>query len=420
MEKKSNGTRVLMGFSGSLDSVVGAYLLKRQGYDVHAVGINFYSEGYENLPQKLDENGNFIAPTAFQGVYLLSDLDQVKKLADALGIPFYAVQAADRYQHFVNDRIVGSRVGGRSFSPKVAASRLILEILKEKAQALGFDKIASGHFAKVVHNKSLNATNVFVSNDLENDQSYLLSSIDPDTLEQLILPLSDMRSSEVKKIGDSLKLEYLEKPEEEKVPLMYRKSLSDFVTERMPNKMIKEGNIIDFKNETILGDHNGLHRYYLGEKDLKTQTGSPLDKDQMVIGFRYAAGIVYTGYEEDLKHDTVVLMHVKYAEGTDLSQPIEVYIKSREKGQKLQATLFPFNNRYAELKLKKMQPGLVFQGEYIAFYNKEGAMGRVIGGGEVRTCGYIDFDNLRTFPKKKEELEADEEREKVDIYSFKF
>jgi tRNA-specific 2-thiouridylase len=341
-------------------------------------------------------------------------------LADALEIPFYAVQAADRYQHYINDKVVGSRVGGRSFSPKVAASRLIMEILKEKALANGAQKIATGHFAKVVHNKSLNATNIFVSNDLENDQSYLLSSIDPDTLELLILPLSDMRNSEVKKIGDSLKLEYWRKPESDRVPLMYRPELARFVSERMPAKMIKEGNIIDFKNESILGDHDGIHHFGLGQKDLKTKTGTLIDKDYQVIGFRYAAGIVYTGYEEDLKYDTIILMHVKYAEGTDLSQPMEVYIKSREKGLKVQATLYPYNNRYAELKVKEMQPGLIFQGEYIAFYNKEAAMGRVIGGGEVRTCGYIDFDSLRTFPKKKEELDADEEREKVDIYSFKF
>lgn len=420
MDKKNNGIKVLMGFSGSLDSVVGAYLLKKQGYDVSAVGINFHTEGYENLPTRYDENGNPVEPTPFQGVFLLPGLERVKKLAEALDIPFYAVQAADRYQHFVNDKVVGSRVGGRSFSPKVAASRLIMEILKEKALVMGAQKIATGHFAKIVHNKSLNATNVFVSNDLENDQSYLLSSIDPDTLEMMILPLSDMRNTEVKKIGESLNLEYWKKTEEEKSPLMYRPLLSSFVADRMPAKMIKTGNIIDFKNESILGDHDGIHNFGLGQKDLKTKTGTLIDKDQTVIGFRYAAGIVYTGYEEDLKYDTIVLMHVKYAEGTDLSQPMEVYIKSRERGQKIQATLYPYNNRYAELKIKKMQEGLMFQGEYIAFYNKEAAMGRVIGGGEVRTCGYIDFNNLRSFPKKKEELEADEEREKVDIYSFKF
>ena len=67
-----------------------------------------------------------------------------------------------------------------------------------------------------------------------------------------------------------------------------------------------------------------------------------------------------------------------------------------------------------------MHKGLIYQGEFIAFYNRSGTMGRVVGAGEVRTCGYIDFKDLRTFPKKREEIEADEEKPKVDIYSFKF
>ncbi|MCF8058423.1 MAG: hypothetical protein K9K67_03950 [Bacteriovoracaceae bacterium] len=419
MEEKQK-KKILMGFSGSLDSVVGAYLLKKQGHDVYAVGINFFSEDYENIPKRYNDKGELIESTPFQGIFLLPGLERVKKLAESLGIPFYAVQAADAYQHYITDKVVGCRVGGRSFSPKVTASRLIFEILKNKAEALNADYIATGHYAKVVKNKSLNSINVFVSNDLENDQSYLLSSLDPETLEKIILPLSDMRTSEVKKISQSLNLEYWEKSAEEKSPLMNRPLIGEFVSERTPPKMYKTGNIIDFKNETILGDHNGIHLYGLGANNLKTKTGTPIDRDYIVIGHRYSAGIVYAGYQEDLQYDTIVLMHVKYAQGVDLSQPIDVYIKTSERGEKIPATLFPFNNRYAELKLKEMHEGLIYQGEYIAFYNRSGAMGRVIGAGEVRTCGYIDFKELRTFPKKREELELDEQREKVDIYSFKF
>lgn len=419
MEQKQK-KKILMGFSGSLDSVVGAYLLKKQGHDVYAVGINFFSEDYETLADRYNDKGELLPRVPFQGVFLLPGLEKVKKYAESLGIPFYAVQAADAYQHYITDKVVGCRVGGRSFSPKVIASRLIIEILKDKAKQLNADFFGTGHYAKVVKNKSLDSINVFVSNDLENDQSYLLSSIDPDRLEKMILPLSDMRRAEVVKIAETLNLDYWEKTPEEKSPLMHRPLLGEFVEERIPRKMYKSGNIIDFKNETILGDHEGLHLFGLGDNNLKTKTGTFIDKDYHVIGCRYSGGIVYAGYQEDLKYDTIVLMHVKYAQGADLSQPIDVYIKSRERGEKIPATLFPLNNRYAELKLKEMHEGLIYQGEFIAFYNRSGAMGRVVGAGEVRTCGYIDFKDLRTFPKRREEIEADEEKPKVDIYSFKF
>ena len=344
MDQKKKKLKILMGFSGTIDSIVGAYLLKKQGHEVYNIGINFFSEEFDNRRQLFDDKGEPIDFSPFQGIFQIEDLDRVKKLSDELGIPFYAVQASAEYQHYVTDRIVASRIGGRSFSPKVHASRLIFEILKTKAKVLEADCISTGHYAKVVHNKSLDSTQVFVSNDLDNDQSYLLSSLDPDALDILLLPLSDMRKTEVQKIAESLKLEFLETNQEASL-LMENEELGQFVAERSPSKMHKEGNLIDYKNETVLGDHDGIHNYALGSSDIKTKSGTLLDKDYEVIGFRYAAGTVYLGYKDDLKFDTVIINNVKYSKGTDLSQPSEVFIKIREKGEKIPATLYPLNNR---------------------------------------------------------------------------
>lgn len=417
MEKE--GRKILMGFSGSLDSVVGAYLLKRQGFEVIAVGIVFDPGEEEEIPVRYDDNGTIIPKSPFQGVFLLKDLDKVKSLAESLGIPFYGVHASALYQDRVTDFVVGSRVGGRSFSPKVAASRLIFEVLKEKAKVVGAELLATGHYAKVVRNKSLNTSQVFVSNDIEHDQSYLLASVEPEILDKVYLPLSDMRVKEVLKIAESVGLQFIENKDNHS-PLMRRPELAGFVSDRIPRKLIKEGNIIDFKNDGLLGDHAGIHNYSLGQKGIKTKLGSSLDKSQEVIGFKYGAGIVYVGQKEDLKHNIILLMNISYCKSVDLSSPFEVYIKNRERGEKVSATLFPRNNGYAEIQFKEMREGLIHQGEYLAFYNRSGSMGRILGGGEVRTCGYLDFGKLRSFPKKKEEIEEDENRESIDIYSFKF
>ena len=417
MEK--DGRKILMGFSGSLDSVVGAYLLKRQGFEVIAVGIVFDPGEEAEIPNRYDDHGAIIAKSPFQGVFLIKDLDKVKALAEGLGIPFYGVQASSLYQDRVTDFVVASRVGGRSFSPKVAASRLIFEVLAQKAKVIGAELLATGHYAKVVRNKSLDASQVFVSNDLEHDQSYLLASIESDILDKVHLPLSDMRVKEVAKIAESVGLQYIENKGNH-TPLMTRPELSGFVSDRIPKKLVKEGNIIDFKNDSLLGDHAGIHNYALGQAGIKTKLGSSLDKSHEVIGFKYAAGIIYVGQREDLRHDLIVLMNTVYSKGVDLSQPFEVFVKNRERGEKVSATLFPRNNGYAEIQFKEKREGLVHQGEYLAFYNRSGNMGRVLGGGEVRTCGYLDFGKLRSFPKKKEEIEEDENRESIDIYNFKF
>ena len=416
-KRPTKGKKVVCGFNGSLDSVVAAYLLKRQGFDVVGLGITFCSLGVEHIPQRYDDNGEAIAKAKFQGIYDIGDFDAVKALADSLGILFYAVDASEEYKDRVTDYVVASRVGGRSFSPKVNATSLIFSVLNKKAKVLEANFVATGHFAKIVKNQANQTSNIFVSHDLENDQSYLLSGLSEDLLQMVRLPLSDMRKPEVERIGRELKLQFL-KPENT-TALMEREGLSSFVADRMPPKMVKSGHIIDYRNDSFMGEHEGIHHFSLGSKKIKLGSGMLLDKSYMVIGFKYGAGTVYVGHEEDMKYNLIVLTNVYYPEGTDLSRPMEVYVKTREKSEIKPAYIFFLNNGYAKIEFKETYTGIVPQGEYVAFYNHSGTTGKIIGSGTVRTCGHIENGKLKSFPKKKDEYE-DEDAPIIDIYKFKF
>ncbi len=416
-KKAVKGKKIVCGFNGNIDSVVAAYLLKRQGFDVIGLGITFNTKGSELVPQRYDGNGDPIPMTNFQGIYNIEDLEAVKKLADSLGIQFYAVDASSEYKDKVTDPVVAARVGGRSFSPKLNATSLIFSVLAKKAIVLGADFVATGHYAKVVKNQSTHTSNIFVSHDMQNDQSYLLSALSEYILRSVKLPLSDMRKAEVEKIGKELKLDYL--AHKDTTALMEREELGGFVGDRMPPKMIKEGHIIDFRNDSFMGEHSGIHQFALGRNNIKNRNGAAVDKSYMVIGFKYAAGTVYIGQEEDLNYDMLVLNHVYCPEGTDLSRPMEVYVKTREKAELKPAYLYFLNNRYAKIEFKEMYKGMIAQGEYVTFYNRAGTTGKVIGAGTVRTCGLIENGKFRSFPRKKDEIE-DEQAEVVDIYKFKF
>lgn len=413
----NKGKKIVCGFNGNIDSVVAAYLLKRQGFDVVGLGIIFDSKGGEVVPQRYDENGNPIPKAPFHGIYNIDNLEEVKKLADALGIAFYAVDASQEYKDRVTDFVVASRVGGRSFSPKVNATNLIFSVLRKKAQVLGAPLVATGHYAKIVRNQSTHTSNIFVSHDQAHDQSYLLANLHEDIVSFVKLPLSDMRKSEVEKIGKELKLKFIE--HENTKPLMDSEGLGDFIADRMPPKMIKSGQVIDYRNDAFIGEHPGIHNFSLGRKNIKLEGNSLVDKNYMVIGFRYAAGIVYVGMEEDLEYDMILLSEVYYPDGTDLSRPVEVYIKTREKAAVLPAYIHFLNNNYAKLEFKEKFKGMIPQGEYIAFYNRAGTTAKIIGSGTVRTCGKIENGRWRSFPKKKDEIE-DEDEEIIDIYKFKF
>src|SRR5690606_29145519 len=121
--------KVLIGVTGRMDSAVAAYLLKKQGFDVHAVAILFHDQG-----QPSDEELK-VPKSIVQ--YSLSDLAEVKKVFDHLEIPFYAVNAQERYYALVHDPVVANRLMGRFFDAKVVSTRLMLDVLFEKANMLG-------------------------------------------------------------------------------------------------------------------------------------------------------------------------------------------------------------------------------------------------------------------------------------------
>lgn len=224
-QKKKNSKKIVFGFNGSLDSIVGAYLLKRQGFEVIGLAVCFKSTVEQEMPARYDSYGELIPASPFMGEYIIDSLDEVRRVANEVGITFYATDASREYQDKVTDFVVGARIGGRTFSPKINTTELMFDILASKAESLGASLIGTGHYGKVVKNNVSKTHNIFVSQDLDNDQSYLLSKCSEKVLSMMHLPLSDMRKEEVIKIAKGLKIEHIEKDENEKIPLMAREGL---------------------------------------------------------------------------------------------------------------------------------------------------------------------------------------------------
>ena len=418
-QKKAATKKIVFGFNGSLDSIVGAYLLKRQGYEVIGLAVCFKSTVEQEMPKRYDSYGELIAPSPFMGEYIIDSLDDVRRVANEIGITFYATDASREYQDKVTDFVVGARIGGRSFSPKINTTELLFSILESKASSLGANLIGTGHYGKVVKNNVSKSHNIFVSQDLENDQSYLLSKCPENVLSKMYMPLSDMRKEEVIKIGKGLKIDFIEKDEKDKGPLMTREGLGHFVADRMPPSFVKDGHIIDYKNDSFLGEHLGIHNFAIGGHTIKNKAGTQMDKENVIIGFKYAAGTVYVAKTEDMSYQVVVLNQFHFFGGIDQSHPFEVYIKTRAGKKPKHATLYIHNNGYVELELDQAVNGFIPQGETVVLYSRPGALGKIMGYGVVRTCGLIENDELRTFPRKKDYI-PDEEAEKIDISKFKF
>jgi tRNA-specific 2-thiouridylase len=400
-------------------------LLKKQGFDVICIGIQFYSKEKEkmiadryNRHQDFELDPEVREPAPFIGISVIDNLNEVKSICDKIGLTFYAVDASGEYQNLITDKLVAAKIGGMSFSPSVYVTKLIFEILLQKCQKLKADHIASGHYAKVLKNQATKSFNIFVANDVLHDQSKDFCILDQKILSKIILPFSEMRRVEVEKIGKQiLGLKFIESVDKN-FDLLSHQKMPQFTLERSPEVMIKEGAVLDLRSDTVITDHEGIHNFYYGMNDLKTKSGLPLDKSMAVLDIVYSTGSVVAGVLSDMKVQMVILKDVILQGELDITKPVDIYLKVNNSEDLLRGTVFFNNNSFCYIELEEEYHGLIIKGEYVAFYNKKGVSGRLMGGGEVLKAGLIDNGEFLKLPKY-DEFADDEPEVLVDIYKFK-
>ncbi len=413
MTKTLKQETILVGMTGRIDSTVAAYLLKKQGLNVIGIGILF-NEIDEN-PPKDPKTGEFIKPF---GVHFINDLQRVKGVCDELDIPFYAVHAVDRYKAAVLDNIVAARLGGITFSPFIFSNKLILEILGEKMAALGASRIATGNYAKVSINPSTGAIGISQSNDLDNDESFQLAKISPRNAATLILPLSEMRRKEVVKIYDSLHLtnhvlaSELKGDKASEFLLMEDLRLEDVVVKNSSEDLRREGSLINYIEDTTICEHEGIHRFYIGQKKLKTKNAAAIDQKLQVIKIDPTRGNVYIGSSENLKFSFCEVKSFATGKDRDYSIPLDAYVKFRPDLKKVPCDIYLGNNESARIEFKTEQNGQLVQGQYIVIYDRDGEGAKVIGAGIVNRSGFYDELGVqRELPITREEKTENEDND---------
>lgn len=410
-EPKRDNKKVVVGFTGRLDSLIAAYLLKKQGFEVLAVAISFAPREPDMIKEDPEDDESKDIPETFYGVDLIGDLMEVQKVAQSIGVNFYAVDASEQYKHFVLDRIVASRMVGMSFSPKYYSHALIFDILLEKSKLLNAAHIATGHFAKISSKEAKSPLRVLSSNDLENDQCHLLSFVKKEALSKIMLPLSDMRKNEVEKVANSLSFRRM--PPKELWSSMQRKpDFAAFIQRRIPQSMIKMGQVIDHQTERIIGDHEGIHGFFIGQNNVKIDKLNTADQDSTIVIIHYKSGNIVLVKNEDLGIERMYLSHVRCSEQDDLSKPMTAYLKRAGFSEKLMGTFLFKNNNFAEFIFNKPYASVMGRGETVVFlaHAKEGA--KVIASANVHSAGTDVRYRLSALPDREEDVLGDSAHEK--------
>ena len=377
--------------------MVVAHLLKQQGHEVIGLAVLFApkEEGPLDFPSELV-------------FYRIPDANCVKRLCDSLHIPLYAVDAQDRYSYLVSDFLVSSLLTCQVFTSEVFATTLLMDILLEKAEALGAQAVATGHHAKIIHNKKNQALMVVSSDDEEDDQSHLLSYLDQKHLAKLILPLAQMRGEDVEKMASSIGGEFVEK---RPLPVPYgNELLNKYMEAFVPRSLVKKGEVIHYLTGTNLGGHTGLG-LYPGQTEFTFTNGQKLDPQLCVINYCIFKEKAFVCPKDKLHHTHIFLESLKITPGLDVSLAMDLFVKIASSGEKRRCRLIFKNNNTGLAEFDEPVAGLVFPGEFLVFHTKRGKGGQIIAAGLCSYCYFVEFNTIFRYPLSDEERESYSGRE---------
>lgn len=341
--------RVLLGMSGGVDSSVSAILLKEKGYDV--IGINMLLWGEDT-----------------------SNASDASKVCKKLHIPFTFLDLRNDFKKFViKDFIVGYRSGSTP-NPCIECNKFMkFGLMYLRAKELKCDYIATGHYANIEFDEKYGANVLKKANNLKKDQSYVLYDIKKELLDHIIFPLGKFESKEeIRSLATKYGLEVANKPDSEDICFIQNGDYKEFLEEYAKFKA-KEGNIVD-KKGNVLGKHNGLYKYTIGQrKGLGISNPVPL----FVIGFNKLKNELIVGEEKELYNESLLASNINWlVDNIENGMKVEAKIRYSAEPKKAKLILLPRN--YARVVFEEPQRAIT-PGQSVVFYDGD----TVLGGGRI-------------------------------------
>lgn len=347
--------------SGGVDSSVAAYLLKEQGYDVIGVTMQIWQEDKEYEERE-------------GGCCSLSAVDDARRVADKIGIPFYVLNFRDSFKKNVIDYFIDEYMEGKTPNPCIACNKYLkFDELLKKAQAIGADYIATGHYAKIEEH---NGRYILVkSDDDKKDQTYALYNMTQEQLAHTLMPCGEYTKDRIREIAKEIGLDVHNKKDSEEICFISDNNHGKYISEAMPGK-VKQGNFVD-KDGNILGKHKGIVYYTIGQrKGLGLAMGRPV----FVTDINPLTNEVVVGAEEDIFKTDLICKDINFIAFDNLDKSLELKAKIRYSAKPATATITPLENGKVRVSFKEKQRAIT-KGQSVVFYLDD----LVVGGGIIES-----------------------------------
>ena len=351
--------RVLLGMSGGVDSSVAGYLLREQGYDVVGVTMKVW-------PQDCISR----AEDKCCGPQAVAD---ARAVAHSLGFPHYVVDEADQFEQLVIRYFASEYQAGRTPNPCVMCNeKLKFGNLWDKAEALGCDYIATGHYAIIEHHPDRAVLRKGV--DPRKDQSYFLFSLRQQQLQRALTPLGGMHKPAIRKIAHSLGLKVAEKVDSQEICFVPGNDYKAFLRSHLSANEFHRGEIYDVDGNFV-GEHEGLEMFTIGQRK-GLPGGSP--QPRYVVDLDPQTNRVIVGSIEDLTCEEFEVDRCNWVALGEGCESLEITVKIRYSHPGTRATVTQLPDGRARVRLHEAQRA-VTPGQAAVFYNND----VVVGGGWI-------------------------------------
>lgn len=348
-----NNDKIMVAMSGGVDSTVSSLILK-----------NIYqnTKKIAGATMKLCDKQN-----------VFQDIKEVMSICDKLSIKYFTLDLKNEFKKFVINNFIDEYINGNTPNPCIICNKLIkFNIFKIIAKKLGYNKIATGHYCRI--KKDQDRYFLLKAKDLTKDQSYFLYSLKQNTLSNIIFPIGELTKKEVRQIAKDNNLINANKKDSQDICFISKKqTYIDLIKNHCKEKNYN-GNIINLDGK-IIGKHNGLFNYTIGQKkrlDINT------NEKTYVIKKDINKNILIVGENKFLFTNKLIAYDVNFIAFDLLKSSMIVWAKIRASHKEAKAKIFPLNQNKIYVEFFESQRGIT-SGQSIVFYDND----YVLGGGII-------------------------------------
>jgi tRNA-specific 2-thiouridylase len=354
--------KVLAAMSGGVDSAVAAARAVDAGHDVTGIHL-----ALSRNPQSYRSGA--------RGCCSLEDAGDARRAADVLGIPFYVWDLSERFAADVVEDFVAEYDAGRTPNPCVRCNeRIKFEAVLDRARALGFDAVATGHYARLLR-RADGVVELHRAVDADKDQSYVLGVLTQAQLRHALFPLGHSRKREVRAEAGRRGLAVADKPDSHDICFIADGDTAGFLRQRLGER---HGNVVD-RDGSVLAEHDGAYGFTVGQRrGLRLGVPASDGRPRFVLDIEPASRTITVGPREALDVTRLEAVAPRWCDSAP-GAPFGCLAQLRAHGEPLPATATALGERI-RLDLHRPANG-VAPGQTAVLYDGD----RVLGSGTVAT-----------------------------------